>query len=85
MLKFMSTHAASTGVSDFSQVPGEILELLAQIDYMAIDQGFNAEAQVIFEALIDVRPKSKDAMLLQATVQLFLGKIKEGTKGLVAI
>jgi hypothetical protein len=78
-------HAAFTGVSDFSQVPGEILELLAQIGYIAINQGFNAEAQVSFEVLIAVRANSKDAILLQATTQLFLGKIKEGTKGLVEI
>jgi predicted Zn-dependent protease len=71
--------------SSFSQVPGELLELLAQIGYMGINNGFNAESQIIFDALVAVRPQSDDAWLLNGTAQLFLGKIKEGTKILIQL
>jgi predicted Zn-dependent protease len=71
--------------SSFPQISGELLELLAQIGYVGINNALNAESQVIFDALVAVRPQSDDAWLLYGVARLFLGKIQEGTKTLIQL
>jgi hypothetical protein len=69
----------------FHQISGVLLELLAQIGYLGISHQFFSEAQVIFDAITAVRPKSKDAFLLRAVAKVFVGKLTEGTKDLVKL
>jgi tetratricopeptide (TPR) repeat protein len=62
------------------QIPGELLQLLAEIGYVGVNNGFFKESQVIFDAIVKARPDSLDALLAQGIGRIFSGQIANGSK-----
>jgi tetratricopeptide (TPR) repeat protein len=62
------------------QIPSELLQLLAEIGYVGVNNGFFKESQAIFDAVVKARPDSLDALLAQGIGHIFSGQIANGSK-----